>query len=171
MVRLIILIAVAAIALILWHKISKTKGEKRKKMILWSIIGSVLAILAVLAVTGHLNIITAMIAGAVALLPRAIQMAKYLPFINRLYQQHGRQHGQQHKQQNARQNNQQQSQANAKQNMSVDEALQVLGLEASYTEDDVVQAHRRMMQKVHPDRGGSDYLAAQINQAKEVLLG
>ncbi len=167
MSRLIILIAVAAIALILWHKISKTKGEERKKMILWSVIGSVLAILAVLAVTGHLNVITAMIAGGVALLPRVMQMAKYLPFINRMYQQHGQQQGQQ----NAQQNSQNQQQARAKQSMGTDEALQVLGLEPNYTKEDVIQAHRRMMQKVHPDRGGTDYLAAQINQAKETLLG
>ena len=162
MARLIILIAVAGIALILWHKISKTQGEQRKKMIMWSVIGSVLAILAILAVTGHLNIITAMIAGAVALLPRAMQLLKYLPFINRLYQQHG--------QQNA-QNQQQTPPRNGKQAMSKEEAMEVLGLKPGYTQEDIKLAHRRMMQKVHPDRGGSDYLAAQINQAKDILLG
>ena len=162
MARLIILIAVAGIALILWHKISKTKGEQRKKMILWSVIGSVLAILAILAVTGHLNIITAMIAGAVALLPRAIQLLKYLPFINRLYQQHG---------QHNTQNQQQTPPRNGKQSMSTEEAMEVLGLKPGYTQEEIKQAHRRMMQKVHPDRGGSDYLAAQINQAKDILLG
>ena len=55
--------------------------------------------------------------------------------------------------------------------MSREQALEVLGLKAGHTKDDVIQAHRRMMQKLHPDRGGSDYLAAQINQAKETLLG
>ena len=163
MARLIILIAVAGIALILWHKISKTKGEERKKMMLWSVIGSVIAILGLLAVTGHLNVITAAIAGLVALLPRAIQMLKYLPFISRLYQQHG--------QQNAQNQQQSQSRPRGKQAMSTDEAMEVLALKPGYTHDDVKQAHRRMMQKVHPDRGGSDYLAAQINQAKDVLLG
>ena len=164
MARLIILIAVAGIALILWHKISKAKGEQRKKMVVWSVIGSVLAILGLLAVTGHLNVITAMIAGAVALLPRAMQLLKYLPFINRLYQQHGQQNAQ----------NQQQSQPpppRGKQTMSNEEAMEVLGLKPGYSQEDVKLAHRRMMQKVHPDRGGSDYLAAQINQAKDILLG
>ncbi len=165
MARLIILIAVAGIALIFWHKISKAKGAERKKMVLWSAIGGVLAILGLLAITGHLNIITAMIAGAVALLPRAIQLVKYLPFINRLYQQHGQQapHNQQ---------NQHRSQAsNGKHNMSADQARDVLGLKPDCSKDDIIQAHRRMMQKVHPDRGGSDYLASQINTAKDVLLG
>lgn len=49
-------------------------------------------------------------------------------------------------------------------------ALQVLGLQEGATEDEVVQAHRRLMQKMHPDRGGSDYLAKKINAARDFLL-
>ena len=164
MARLIILIAVAGIALILWHKISKAKGDEKKKLVFWSIIGGVVAILGLLAVTGHLNVITAAIAGLVALLPRALQLAKYLPFISRMYQQS----------QQTAQNSQTGSQTpppRGKQTMSTDEAMEVLGLKPGYTKDDVVQAHRRMMQKVHPDRGGSDYLASQLNKAKDTLLG
>ena len=160
MARLIILIAVAGIALILWHKISKSSGEERKKLVMWSIIGGVLAVLGLLAVTGHLNVITAAIAGLIALLPRAMQLVKYLPFISRLYQQN--------------KTGQQQAQTpppSGKQAMSVEQAMEVLGLKPGYKEEDVIQAHRRMMQKVHPDRGGSDFLAAQINQAKDTLLG
>lgn len=50
-------------------------------------------------------------------------------------------------------------------------ALAVLGLEPGATKEQVVDAHRRLMQKLHPDRGGSDYLAATLNLAKRVLLG
>jgi glucan phosphoethanolaminetransferase (alkaline phosphatase superfamily) len=163
MPRLIILIAVACIALILWHKIKNADGEKRKSLVMWSVIGSILGILAILAITGHLNVITAIIAGAVAMLPRLMQFAKYIPFINRLYQQNKQ--GQDQHQQQA-----QTPPPRGKQQMSNQEAMEVLGLKSGYSQEDIVQAHRRMMQKVHPDRGGSDYLAAQINKAKDTLL-
>ncbi len=54
--------------------------------------------------------------------------------------------------------------------MSRDEALSVLGLKAGATNEDIKNAHRRLMKDFHPDRGGSDYLAAKINQAKDILL-
>ena len=54
--------------------------------------------------------------------------------------------------------------------MSHDEALAVLGLRAAATNEDIKNAHRRLMKDFHPDRGGSDYLAAKINQAKDILL-
>jgi hypothetical protein len=55
--------------------------------------------------------------------------------------------------------------------MNREQALAVLGLKGKPSQDEIISAHRRLMQKLHPDRGGNDYLASQINRAKEVLLG
>jgi hypothetical protein len=55
--------------------------------------------------------------------------------------------------------------------MSRAEALEVLGLPAGATKDDIQAAYVRLMRAAHPDRGGSDWLAARINQARDVLLG
>ena len=54
--------------------------------------------------------------------------------------------------------------------MTEREALDILGLDDDASAEDIVQAHRRMMQKMHPDRGGSTYLATKINAAKDFLM-
>ncbi len=60
--------------------------------------------------------------------------------------------------------------AAASQNMTRSEALSALGLDENATRDEIVAAHRRLIQKLHPDRGGSTYLAALLNRAKDTLF-
>jgi hypothetical protein len=55
--------------------------------------------------------------------------------------------------------------------LSREEALDILGLAESASPDDIRAAHRRLMAQLHPDKGGSTYLAAKINQARDFLLG
>jgi DnaJ-domain-containing protein 1 len=60
---------------------------------------------------------------------------------------------------------------NVNYSMTVEQASKILDLEIGASEDEIKQAHHRLMNKNHPDHGGSTYLATQINQAKDFLLG
>jgi DnaJ family protein C protein 19 len=55
--------------------------------------------------------------------------------------------------------------------MTRQEAYEVLGLRPNASEIEIREAHRRLMRGAHPDAGGSDWLAARVNQARDILLG
>ena len=71
---------------------------------------------------------------------------------------------------NANRQNQNRSGPPASGAMSRAEALKVLGLEEGASEEQIRAAHKRLILQTHPDKGGTTYLAAKINEAKDVLL-
>ena len=163
MTRIIVLFAVIAIGLLLWYKISNAPADKRKNLIFWSTTGVIIGTLVVLAATGRMHWLYALGGSIAAFMPRVISALRYLPLINRFRQQYT--------QSNSRQSGRQSAGRANPGKMTIAEARDILGVKPDATREEIIMAHKRLMQKVHPDRGGSDYLAAQLNQAKDTLLG
>ncbi|PPD26929.1 MAG: molecular chaperone DnaJ [Methylomonas sp.] len=126
-------------------------------------------LLVLLAATGKLHWLFAMIGAVLAFLMRSLPVImRYAPQLHRLWAGFvgGKTRPEEHVSDNFRQS----AHKRQAEPMTRTEAFQVLGLAPDATEAQIVMAHRRLMAKLHPDKGGSDYLASRINLARKVLL-
>lgn len=136
-----------------WQKSPKDQQQKSaKQIVLWTLAAVVLA----LVVTGRAHWLMGVLATLLALAGRVAQFAQYVPLFKKLFGDA-----------NAQQPPSGSSPIN--QTMSRQDAADILGVDISANQDEIRNAHKKLMQKIHPDRGGSDALAKQINQAKNIL--
>ncbi|MEX2476322.1 molecular chaperone DnaJ [Marinobacter sp.] len=160
-------IALAAAVFVVLKQWGALAPEKKKaatwKLVL--IVGG--AMLVFMVLTGRLHVLAAAVAALVPLLRKLPALLKFAPLVNRMYRQ---QRGQGEGKGGAESHTGQRQRTAGSARMSVAEACDILGVAEDCPEDDVILAHRRLMQKLHPDRGGNDYLAAQVNEAKATLL-
>ncbi|NOR81002.1 MAG: DnaJ domain-containing protein [Methyloprofundus sp.] len=161
MIRVYLLVII--IAAFFWFKtLLKKAPDERKSYIRKSGLYGLAGTLVLLAAMGRLNWILAGLSIAVAFISRFLPVAlRYSPQIQRLWSVYRERGG------FTKENHGTKS---ASAVMTVNDAYKVLGVSASATRQEIIDAHRKLMFKNHPDRGGSSYLAAQINRAKEMLL-
>ena len=150
------LLAVAGVGwLVYLYKRWRKKPEPEriafaKQSLLWICIAALL----VLVVAGRAHWIMAVLAAVLAILGRLVQIAQYIPLFKEMF---------------GEKKSTSAPPATKQSQMTRAEAADILGIDVNATEDDIRLAHKKLMQKLHPDRGGSDALAKQINQAKDVL--
>ena len=150
------LLVIAAIAaLIYWVKRwNSVPTDKRKKFIRQSALWLTAIVVLILVATGRAHWIMGVLAALLAMAGRVAQLAQYVPLFKKIFDDVQAK----------------QTPTGASRSMTRQDAADLLGVDINASPEEIRLAHKKLMQKVHPDRGGSDALAKQINEAKDLLL-
>lgn len=153
MTQLLLIITIILLFLSIRHVRRQPKAKRRRLTINYTLYGIIILFVG-LVITGRMHWVGAAIAAALPIIAKFIPLAlRFFPFLLRAKQQY-----------------QQQPSAIKEQAMDKEQAMSVFGFKNIPSKKEVIQRHRELMQKNHPDLGGSDFLAAQINEAKDILL-
>lgn len=168
MIRVLLLVIVITLGFILYKKYQKLPPAQQRKMLWRMATGGFIGLLVLLVATGRMHWVGAVLG---ALLPFVRIAFGLLMQVLPMWLQ--RKQAASNSQDNP-EGKREQPAANTA-TISVSEALEVLGLKGdlksgAISREMINNAHRSLIQKLHPDRGGNDYLAAKINQARDTLL-
>ena len=154
-----IFLAIVALVGVMWFLTwyGKADPKTRNRVLVSILLYSLAAALLILVVTGRIPWLFAIFSAAIPWINRALMVKQMWGRFNASAGTPG-------------QDGEQGPPANPALSMTPQEALEILGLEPGATEQEIIAAHKKLMQKIHPDKGGSGYLATQINQAKDTLL-
>lgn len=164
--HLIFGLVLTVLLFLLLRQWARLDPEDRRKGLFWGVVVAVGALCTLLVATGRLHVVGGLIAALVPFAHRGWR-AFQLWLLWRRIRNAGTDGGAGSHQQDA---HDAQNPPPHSGGMRLEEARDVLNVPADAGRDEIVKAHRRLIQKVHPDHGGSDELAARVNEAKEVLL-
>ena len=155
---LLVIILVALLIFRWYWKRAKTAEERKSitwKALLWGLGITIF----ILAATGRIHWLGALFAGLFVIFKFLFGLLlRFFPVLAKIYGQ------------KTKGSDPQGQKVKSDQSMDREEALKLLGLEGDPSESDIRSAHKRLIQKIHPDRGGNEYIASQLNQARDLLL-
>ncbi|MFT4629687.1 MAG: flagellar biosynthesis component FlhA [Dinoroseobacter sp.] len=156
-----LLIVVAIGVLIYWRKRwQKLPESERQQFAKQSALWLAAIVILGLVASGRAHWLMGVLAALLALAGRVAQLAQFAPIFKKMF-------GDANAASNSDSNPGQAPNTNQ---MTRQQAADLLGVEVNASDADIRLAHKRLMQKIHPDRGGSDALAKQINLAKDLLI-
>ena len=163
MIRIVFVLLLILSGFFALRQLQKAPADVKARLLRYVLIAGGLVALIFIGMTsgfgGLFALLGLMVAFILRLLPSLLHNAPYLQQIWMAWQRAKQGQGQQ------------QEYRHTSGKMTAAEAFEVLGLKIGASDKEITEAHRRLIQKIHPDRGGSDYLAAKINLAKKTLLG